>query len=1354
MKDKQEYFIGLDIGTDSVGYAVTDNRYNLIKYKGEPMWGSHLFDAASQSAERRSFRTARRRLDRRQQRVCMVDAIFASEVGKVDDHFYIRKKEAALYGDDLTYSDEGYLYFNEEAYTDISYHKEFPTIHHLLYQLMTDTDRVFDIRLINIALDWLVAHRGHFLNDIGIDNVDKVKEFDSTYESFMEYFELNSIEKPWDKVDSSEFGNVLKMRGINNKKLEFKKLLYGDKIPSDDYYFDRKELIAFLSGGKVKAHKLFQNSDLEEDISICISDDMEEVLAKLGDYGDIVARTAAMYDWSVLSDILGDNESISEAKIKQYEQHKKDLKDLKKFVRTYAPEKYYEIFRQASDKVDNYTKYSYNIKSVNKKDELPKKKAGKDDFYTYLKKTLKLDTIKLNSEEDVAFVEDMKARMDNGTFMPKQVNTDNRVIPYQLYFYELKKILENASHHYGFLCDKDDDGYSNIDKIESIFTFKIPYYVGPLRTDNGKYGWMVRKAEGKIYPWNFEEKVNLEESENAFINRMTNMCTYLPGKNVIPKSSLLYSKYTVLNEINNIKSNEVKISVEAKQGIYNDLFCKYAKVTPKKIKEYLISKGYIEKDDSITGIDENINASLKSRYDFRHIIENGILSEDDVENIIARSTYSEDKNRYKKWLKKEYPDLSKEDHKYISKLKYKDFGRLSKEFLCGIEGADNETGEKGTVMHFLWETNDNLMQILSEKYTFMDQINAMRTEYYSENPMSVTDIMEELGISNAVKRPVKRTLAVIDDVVSTMKYPPKKIFVEMARGAEDDKQRKKSRKDQIIELYKNVDIDTRELEKQLEDMGDYANNKLQSDALFLYYMQLGKCMYSGKPIDVSQLKSTKYNIDHIYPQSMVKDDSVLNNKVLVLSEINGDKKDVYPIDSSIRSTMHATWKMMVDKGLITKEKYARLIRSTPFTEEEKYGFINRQLVETRQSMKAVTQILKGIYPDAEIVYVKSKLASDFRHDFELTPKSRLINDLHHAKDAYLNIVVGNVYNERFTKKWFNINDKYTLNIKRLFQKEIKHGDETIWNPDVDLPKVKKVHEKNNIHLTRYAYCQKGGLFDQNPVKAGQGQVQLKQGIDIAKYGGYNKASASFFVVAAYTLGGKKAVSFVPIELMVKDRFLKDNEFAVNYTTEVLRNLNSKSVENVTLPFGTRIQKIKSVISVDGYEFWINGKGNGGNRVLFSSAESAVYSSDTIKYIKKIENYIEKKKENKKLIHDSNYDGLSDEKNIELYDLLAKKLACNKYNNVLKNQIQLFESGRQSFESLEFDKQIDLLIEGIKMFKSGRAGGCDLTLIGGKGQSGSMYMSAKISPDKEIKLVDYSTAGLHRKESVDLREFLV
>ena len=61
-------------------------------------------------------------------------------------------------------------------------------------------------------------------------------------------------------------------------------------------------------------------------------------------------------------------------------------------------------------------------------------------------------------------------------------------------------------------------------------------------------GW--NEKAGKIYPWNFENVIDVEQSAENFIRRMTNKCTYLIGEDVLPKDSLLYSKFMVLNELN------------------------------------------------------------------------------------------------------------------------------------------------------------------------------------------------------------------------------------------------------------------------------------------------------------------------------------------------------------------------------------------------------------------------------------------------------------------------------------------------------------------------------------------------------------------------------------------------------------------------------------------------------------------------------------------------------------------------------------------------------------------------------------------------------------------------------------
>ena len=50
-KKSKKIYLGLDIGTDSVGYAVTDDQYNLLRVHGDDAWGSVIFDAASLSDE-------------------------------------------------------------------------------------------------------------------------------------------------------------------------------------------------------------------------------------------------------------------------------------------------------------------------------------------------------------------------------------------------------------------------------------------------------------------------------------------------------------------------------------------------------------------------------------------------------------------------------------------------------------------------------------------------------------------------------------------------------------------------------------------------------------------------------------------------------------------------------------------------------------------------------------------------------------------------------------------------------------------------------------------------------------------------------------------------------------------------------------------------------------------------------------------------------------------------------------------------------------------------------------------------------------------------------------------------------
>lgn len=1357
---EKEYYLGLDIGTNSVGYAVTDSEYKILKYKGEPMWGSHVFEEGSQCAERRGFRTARRRLDRRQQRVRLVQEIFANEISLVDDKFYIRLKESALYQEDKS-GNNPYSVFADDNYTDKEYYEKYPTIHHLIMDLIED-EQPHDVRLVYMAAAWLVAHRGHFLSDVEKTHVEKVLDFDGVYRELQEYYNDNGYTIPW-KDDEECFKDILLQNcGVRDKENLFKsKLFEGTSYKSkEDDSIGNEAVITLLAGGTVDARKLFLNAEFEEKISICFrksEEEFESVLIELDDYADFLIRLRAVYDWSLLYEASGGQSYISKAKIAAYDQHKKDLNYLKYFIKKYCPEKYESVFRKPIE--GNYVMYSYNFSSIKENEKRPNRKTSQEDFCAYIKKIIK--DVDCDIEDQTAY-EDMMMRLDLCTFMPKQVNNDNRVIPYQLYYYELSKILDTVSKYLPFIDEVDSDGYSNRQKLLSIMEFRVPYYVGPLHREHEKssFAWVQRKANGRIYPWNYKEKVDLDASEQAFINKMTNQCSYLPGEDVLPKYSLKYCAFEVLNEINNIKINGIDIPVECKQGIYR-LFEKKRKVTRKDILDYLKSNNYMTDHDEMTGIDVNVKSSLKSYHDFRKLLESEMLNNKEVEEIITYLTYTEDKARIRKFLNEKYANLPEEDRKYISKLKYKDFGRLSEKFLVGVKAAIVDTGECVNLMHALWETNDNLMQIIfSDKYTFKEQIESEKQQYYEDNPKSLEQLLDDMYVSNAVKRPIYRTLDVVNDVRKACGRPPKKIFVEMARGGGEKGKRSVSRRDQIKELYKSVDKqEVREISKLLDSKTD---NELQSEVLFLYFMQLGKCMYSGETIDIERIKSDTYvNVDHIYPQAYVKDDS-LNNKVLVKSELNGLKSDKYPINSEIRKKMFPIWKSYRERGLISEEKFYRLTRQNGFSQEEKQGFINRQLVETRQSTKAITEVLKSKFPDTEIVYVKAGLAADFKHEYGIV-KSRLINDLHHAKDAYLNIVCGNVYHTKFTKKFFMKHDEYSIKTSTVYKKPIVVDGECIWNGEESIAFVKKVLSKNNIHYTRYAFCRNGGLFDQMPVTKKEGLIPRKMELDTTKYGGYNKSTASFFIFAKYTEKAKKEktdIMLVPIDLMVANKVLSDETFAIEYICGEIAEISNKKKEeiiNISFPYRLRPIKINTRFSFDGFEACVTGKANGGQIIGLSSLMSLKLSSDDEKYIKKIDNYINKKKVNKKLIIDVAYDKICEESNKLLYLNLLNKLQSSIYQNVFGNQIGVIEDGLEKFLLLTKEEQCTVLFNIISLFKTGRGSGCDLTLIGGKKQAAVYNIGSKVSnwvkTYKCVKIIDESPSGIFRTESDNILEWL-
>lgn len=1321
-----DYFFGLDIGTESVGWAATDPSYNLLKFGSKSMWGVRLFPEAQTAASRRLFRIARRRIDRRNQRLALLQELFEPAIKQIDPGFFMRLQEGALHEEDRTIIQSNTL-FNDPDFKDKHFHQKYPTIYHLRHALITSADP-HDARLVYLAIHHIIKKRGHFLFGGKLDEVPALEEIikDLTEESFDAYgFVLNT-------------DHVAEIR----KCLTDKSLRMTDKQKRLIELFDAKEsrpkaFIKAMCGGTVNLHDLFDlpEQDQKEKIKIEFgSDKYEELVPELEELLEdnfyYLDKIKAIHDWAMLENIVG-GKTLSAAKVAAYEEHRQDLKVFKRTMKRYFSNDYQKVFHSAEEP-NNYASYIGMTKKNGRKVPIDKQ-CNHADFIKYTGSFIKL----MNQEdEDVQYLTE---RIESGRFMPRAITKANGVIPNQLHYIELRAILNNSALYLPFLSEKDVEGISVSDKIMQILTFRIPYYVGPLNDLNPKAQnkWVVRRTREKIYPWNFDRVVDQEASAVEFITRMTSDCTYLRGEKVLPRNSLLYCRFTVLNELNKLKINGEPVSVTLKQEIFNNLFLHRNKVTRAALLGYLRSKGIQIEEEHISGIDGDFLANMKPMQEMKKLLGEH-YSDERAEEIIWLSTiFGEDSDMLRARLKSAFgSELPEDIIKRASFKRFSGWGRMSKKSLTEIKSVNIQTGEIQSIMDMLWDTNNNLMQLLSKDYTFVEEVQKHNASDESKKGFSYR-MVDELYLSPSVKRAVWQALKIVEEIKKATEKDPQKMFIEVARG-EQKKERKESRKKRLVEIFKNCGEEARDLAATLETKDE---SDFRRDRLYLYYTQMGKCMYTSEPINLNQLfDENLYDIDHIFPQSKVKDDS-LDNRVLVKRQSNADKSDKYPLEENVRKKQRSFWKALLDKSLISQKKYERLTRVTALEAGELLDFIARQLVETRQSTKAVAEILIQLLPKTKVVYVKAGLVSDFRKEFDLL-KCREVNDLHHATDAYLNIVVGNAYHTKFTddpRNFFSQAD-HRYNLKEFYQWDISRGDYYAWKAGEagTIGIVKKTIRRYNALVTRMVYEEHGQLFNVQLVK--KGLWQLAQSTDrqcyqkLDKYGGYKNVTGSYFMLVEHDEKKKRCRSLIEMPLHLKSAFSCDKDVQ-KMLSEEKKLVNPR----VIVP---KI-RINALLQIDG--FLMNIKARSNEDILYAPAMQLILGYEWEKYIRHIVKFVERsaeysKRNAGKIIEVKDTDEVNAGKNRALYDVLKDKLSNTLYSVRLSTQANNLEKVKQRFFDLNVADQCYVLKEIMNLFACNRAT-ANLKLLGLAGRAGTITTNRAISRYDSAELIHQSITGL-------------
>ena len=1411
------YNIGLDIGTGSVGWCLTDNNGHLLKInrKGDngktyrnSAWGVRLFASADTAADCRIKRSTRRRYNRRRTRVIELRKIMSEMIMPVDPNFYARLDEAFLWNEDKSDKAKApFLLFNDKKLYDIKYYTDYPTIYHLRKYLL-ETKEKADPRFIYLALHHMMKYRGHFLYEgQTFEAIDNIKDTFIELEQLINVYVKEKEETEYNNKNNNQYEAIKNCLADNKVKNKDKKENITDifiKVGYDNKY--SKELAAAVLGYEFNVGIIVNDNSLTDEDCKALKakfadakyEEQEEKLSDtLGERYYIVEALKKIYSWKVLHSILGDSMFLSCAMVDKYEKHGEQLKALKNLFHKYvSQDEYSEFFHQEKNKegkyIVNYANYIKGIKRLN--NETNKNSNANQQLYQSIKKILD----KRAADDEV--YKNILTEMEQETFLEKINNVDNSAIPYQLNLIEMDKILTQQGVYYKELKD-------NKELLLKMLTSKIPYYVGPLNNNNKgnrNFAWMTKKAgkeNEKVYPWNVKDVVDIDVTAEDFITRMTNYCTYLPNEKVLPEESLLYQRYMLLEELSQIRIDGKKLSKEDRKAIIDDLFIGKGrvKVSDKDFKEYLDKVNYVKvngKGYDVTGYqsDDGFACALSSYNKFRRIL--GYVDERNekmIEDIIYWLTVFEDKDIVKRKINKQYADkFSDEQLKKILKLKFKGWGRYSAKLLNGIKG------DMGTTIIEMLEDADerfayceycpNFMRIINKDAKIKQIIDDNRPIY--DGTKDLLEVIQDMHTSPANRRGIWQTMKVIEEIIEYIGEKPRQIYIEFAR--EDDFKAKNKRTDS---RKKTVDKALKKLKKEVVDeynenvykkLKQY-ENRLDEEKVYLYFMQNGKSLYTEEKLNLNEPENLE--IDHIIPYSLSDDDS-LDNKALVLKDENQKKGNKIVKETFLQSfsdiKMINYWKNLKKVGLISEKKYNNLQKNNVDDILTK-GFINRQLVETRQIVKSVANLILDYYNEQiDVIEVKASLSTSVRKmltyekkdnngfweenkDNCMFYKNRDMNDYHHAHDAYLANIIGMYIQKNYPHLQKELNYSQYRRVWRKYYENTKNNNGVNWfatlgkfssnNEEADwygqdiIAYMRKIFCYRDVIISKKVEENTGAFYSETKYpredKAGSKLVPLKQGnnmrgannlkeLDARKYGGYKGGEKAYFVLVKYCIEKalKKKVKkeyhmeFVEIPVYIA-RDIKNKDINLyDYVCDILNEAYKNSVVDVEI-LRNKVPKYQMIIGENGEEYYLVGA----TEVI--NSKQFVLGGANQQY-NRLLNYIMYGKNDKWQYIQTE---LLDEQLTGLYDLLLSKIK-DEYKGFSKEAIRIQEDN--SFYKLDVKNKKEFIAEMIKLVQPDS----NYPYLGkySTGLSDRMGRKSKEKVGKKITLVDKSVTGLYERRT--------
>lgn len=312
----------------------------------------------------------------------------------------------------------------------------------------------------------------------------------------------------------------------------------------------------------------------------------------------------------------------------------------------------------------------------------------------------------------------------------------------------------------------------------------------------------------------------------------------------------------------------------------------------------------------------------------------------------------------------------------------------------------------------------------------------------------------------------------------------------------------------------------------------------------------------------------------------------------------------------------------------------------------------------------------------------------------------------------------------------------------MFNYDLIKNDKVIWKRGNDgtLKVVLKNINKRDIQYTQQVITNKGGLFNQQLVgKDENASMPVKKGRDVNIYGGYKSITPAFFtLIESEDKKGNKQRSIESVPLFMKNQFLNDSNSCMEYFENVYGLKNPKVVIS-------QIRK-NTYLMIDDFPVLL--RGSTGKQLILQCAVQLMVSQEQERYLKKLEKYIQKnsqRKDKKQNLPVTEYDGLTQEDNIGLYDMFIDKLTNTIYSKRPANQADKLINKKNEFCILSIEEQCIVLNEILHLFQC-KPITSNLGLLGEGSIVGTIYNNKVITKNKNFIIVNQSVTGLFKQET--------